>query len=80
MLSALFLAQLFQEISAETPSTEALIVNMLEALLLNCSAKELMPNPKNGNIQFHHAEEFTNTFVNILNQEVSSNSRQSELD
>ena len=80
MLSAFFLAQLFQEISEETPSTEALIVNMLEELLLNCSAKELMSNLRNSNIQFHHAEEFTNTFVKILNQEVSSNSRQSELE
>ena len=80
MFSAFFLAQLFQEINEEAPSTEALIVNMLEELLLNCSAKELMSNPRNGNIQFHHAEEFTNTFVNILNQEVCSNSQQSEFE
>ena len=80
MFSAFFLAQLFQEINEEAPSTEALIVNMLEELLLNCSAKKLMSNPRNGNIQFHHAEEFTNTFVNILNQKVCSNSQQSELE
>ena len=40
MLSAFFLAQLFQEISEETLSSELLIVNMLEELLWNCSARE----------------------------------------
>ena len=38
MLSAFFLAQLFQEISEETLSSELLIVNMLEELLWNYSA------------------------------------------
>ena len=43
ILSAFFLAQLFQEISEETPSTEALIVNMLEELLLNVLLRSLCP-------------------------------------
>ena len=42
MLSAFFLAQMFQEISEETLSSELLIVNTLEELLWNCSTRELM--------------------------------------
>ena len=80
MLSAFFLAQLFQEISEETLSSELLIVNMLEELLWNCSARELMSNPKDGNIQFHQVERFTNTFIDILWEELSSNSQQLELE
>ena len=80
MLSAFFLAQLFQEISEETLSSELLIVNMLEELLWNCSARELMSNPKDGNIQFHQVEHFANTFIDILREELSSNSQQLELE
>ena len=38
-----------------------------------------MSNPKDGNIQFHQVERFANTFVDILWEEVSSNSQQLEL-
>ena len=80
MLSAFFLAQLFQEISEETLSSELLIVNMLEELLWNCSARELMSSPKDRNIQFHQVEHFANTFIDILREELSSNSQQLELE
>ena len=80
MLSTLFLAELFQQISKETFSSESLIVNMLEELLWNCSARELMSNPKDGNIQFHQVEHFTNTFIDILSEKLSSNSQQLELE
>ena len=80
MLSTFFLAQLFQEISEETLSSELLIVNMLEELLWNCPARELMSNPKDGNIQFHQAEHFAKTFIDILWEELSSNSQQLELE
>ena len=80
MLSAFFLVQLFQEISKETLSSELLIVNMLEELFWNCSARELMSNPKDGNIQFHQVEHFANTFIDILWEELSSNSQQLELE
>ena len=80
MLSAFFLAQLFQEISLERLSSELLIVKMLEELLWNCSAKELMSNPGDGNIQFHQVEHFTNRFIDILWEEPFSNSQQLELE
>ena len=35
---------------------------------------------KDGNIQFHQVEHFTNTFMDILSEELSSNSRQLELE
>ena len=76
----IFLVQLHQEISEETLPLELLIVNMLEELLWNCSTRELMPNPKDGNIQFHQVEHFTNTFIDILSEELSSNSQQLELE
>ena len=53
---------------------------MLEELLWNCSARELMSNPKGGNIQFHQVEHFANTFIDILWEELSSNSQQLELE
>ena len=52
MLPVLFLVQLFQEISEEMLSSELSIVHMLEELLWNCSTRELMSKPKDGNIQF----------------------------
>ena len=58
MLSAFFLAPLFKEISEEMLSSEWLIVNMLEELLWNCSARELMSNPKDGNIQIPSGRTF----------------------
>ena len=39
-----------------------------------------MSNPKDGNIQFHQVEHFANTFVDILWEELSSNSQQLELE
>ena len=80
MLSAFFLVHLFQEISEETPSLELLIVNMLEELLWNCSTRELMSNLKDGNIQFNQIEHFTNTFIDMLWKELSSNNEQLELE
>ena len=80
MLSSFFLVQLFQEISEETLSSELLIVNMFEELLWNCSTRELMSNPKDGNMQFHQVEHFANTFIDILWEELSSNSQQLELE
>ena len=80
MLSTFFLAQMFQEISEETLSSELLIVDMLEELLWNCSAKEFMSNPKDGNIQFHQVAHFANTFIDILWEELSSNGQQLELE
>ena len=80
MLPAFFLVQLFQEVSEETLSWELLIVKMLEESLWNCSAREHMSNPKDGNIQFYQVEHFTNTFIDILWKELSSNSQQLELE
>ena len=53
---------------------------MLEELLWNCSARELMSNPEDGNIQFHQVEHIANTFIDILWEELSSNSQQLELE
>ena len=39
-----------------------------------------MSNPKDGNIQFHQVEHFANTFIDILREELSSNSQQLELE
>ena len=56
MLSAFFIAQLFREITdSDNLSSEHLVINMLEELLFNCSARELKTNPKEQNIQFHDA-------------------------
>ena len=79
MLSVVFLVQLFHKISEETLSSELLIVNMLEELLWNCSARELTSNPKDGDIQFHQVDHFANTFIEILWEELSSDSQQLEL-
>ena len=77
MLSAFFLAQLFREITDSNDlSSEAIVTNMLEELLLNCSVRELKTNPKEKNIQFHEAEYFTRTFMRILTEEQSSNRNQ----
>ena len=77
MLSAFFLAQLFREITNSNDlSSRALVTNMLEELLLNCSARELKTNPKEKNIQFHEAEYFTRTFMRILTEEQFSNCNQ----
>ena len=74
MLSAFFIVQLFQEITdSDSLSSEYLVTNMLEELLLNCSARELKTNPKEQNIQFHNAKYFTRTFVRVLTQEQLSN-------
>ena len=74
MLSAFFIAQLFQEITySDNLSSEHLLTNMSEELLFNCSTRELKTNPKEQNIQFHDAEYFTRTFVKISTQEQLSN-------
>ena len=39
-----------------------------------------MSNPKDENIQFHQIENFANTFIDILWEEISSNSQQLELE
>ena len=46
MICTLFAVQLFQEMTVISPSSEIIITNMLEEVLLNCSARELKTNPK----------------------------------
>ena len=77
MLSVFFLAQLFREITDSNDlSSRALVTNMLEEMLLNCSARELKTNPKEKYTQFHEAEYFTRTFMRIFTEEQSSNRNQ----
>ena len=76
LLSALFLAQLFREITdSNNLSSDALVSNMLEELLLKCYARELKTNLKEKNIQFHEAEYFTRTFIIILIEEHEKHQR-----
>ena len=70
-----FIAQLFQEISEETLSPEALIINMLEEVLSNCTAKRLMERK---GVLFGDCEAFTDAFVYLLNSEKSENTSQQE--
>ena len=44
MLATFFVAQLLKDISSDNLESEMLIVNMLNELLLNCSARDLKTN------------------------------------
>ena len=45
MLASFFVAQLLKEISSDNLQSEMFIINMLEELLLNCSARDLKTRP-----------------------------------
>ena len=58
-----FAAQLFQEMIFKSPSSELIMTNMLEEVVMNCSARELKTDPKDKRIKFTHAEVFTTAFI-----------------
>ena len=62
MLASFFVAQLFKEISSNNLESKMLIVNMLEELLLNCSARDLKTRLNMTEIVFNHLENFEDTF------------------
>ena len=66
MLCTLFTAQLIQEMTVKSPSSKVVITNMLEEVLLNCSARELKTNRKDKRITFTHVEVFTTAFISLI--------------
>ena len=58
-----FAAQLFQEMIFKSPSSELVITNMLDKVVLNCSARELKTDPKDKTIKFTHTEVFATAFI-----------------
>ena len=70
MIASFFIAQLFKEISSNNLESETLIVNMLEELLLNCSARDLKTRADRTEIAFNHLENLKDTFQRILYQEL----------
>ena len=78
MLASFFIAQLFKEISSNNLESETLIVNMLEELLLNCSARDLKTRADRTEIAFNHLENLKDTFQRILYQELDMNKTDSK--
>ena len=78
MLASFFIAQLFKEISSNNLESETLIVNMLEELLLNCSARDLKTRADRTEIAFNHLENLKDTFQRILYQELYMNKTDSK--
>ena len=72
-LAAFFVGQLFQEIAEESPQSEMLIVNMLEELLSNCSARDLTSDPKERHVEFIYLELFGEAFLKIFYEERQNN-------
>ena len=78
MLASFFIAQLFKEISSNNSESETLIVNMLEELLLNCSARDLKTRADRTEIAFNHLDNLADTFQRILYQELDMNKTDSK--
>ena len=72
-LAAFFVGQLFQEIAEESPQSEMLIVNMLEELLSNCSARDRKSGPKERHVEFIYLELFGEAFLKIFYEERQNN-------
>ena len=78
MLASFIVVQLLKEIPSNNLESEMLIVNMLEELLLNCSAWDLKTRPDRTKIAFNHLENFEDTFQRILYQELDMNKKDSK--
>lgn len=77
MLCTFFAEQLFQGMTVKLPSSELIITNMLEEVLLNCSARELKTDPKDKRIKFTHTKFFTTTFISLLQNDHKENRQES---
>ena len=75
MLASFIVVQLLKEIPSNNLESEMLIVNMLEELLLNCSAWDLKTRPDRTKIAFNYLENFEDTFQRILYQELDMNKK-----
>ena len=62
MLATFFVAQLLKDISSDNLESEMLIVNMLNELLLNCSARDLKTKLDRTEITFNHLENLRTHF------------------
>ena len=49
--------------NCQITSSELIITNIVEEVLLNCSARELKIDPKDKRIKFTHAEFFCTAFI-----------------
>ena len=72
------LVAFFQEIDEESPQSKILIVNMLEELLSNCSARGLKSDPKEKHAEFIYLKLFSKAFFKILYEERQSNQEESK--
>ena len=78
MLASFIVVQLLKEIPSNNLESEMLIVNMLEELLLNCSARDLKTRPDRTKIAFNHLENFEDTFQRMLYQELDMDKNDSK--
>ena len=75
ILASFYVARLFKEISSNNLESEMVIVNMLDDLILNCSARDLKTRLDRTEIAFNHLKNFEDTFQRILYQELDMNKR-----
>ena len=78
MLAAFFVGQLFEKIAEESLQSEMLVVNMLEELHSNCSARDLKSDLKESHVEFIYLKLFDEAFLKILYEERQNNQEESK--